>query len=165
MVWSDSGQPHDARPVSEVRLGPGDALVEIEYATVCGSDLHTVSGRRSAPVPLVLGHEQLGRVIAVGEGTLNAAGMPLSVGDRVVWSLTVSCGACDRCQRGLTQKCRALRKYGHEKFTPEWPLNGGFSTHMQLLAGTTIVTISDDLPPEVAAPLTCGTATAVAALD
>ncbi|MBP6684454.1 MAG: zinc-binding dehydrogenase, partial [Leucobacter sp.] len=69
------------------------------------------------------------------------------------------------CQRGLTQKCRALRKYGHEQFTPEWPLNGGFSTHMQLLAGTTIVTISDDLPPEVAAPLTCGTATAVAALD
>lgn len=165
MVWSATARPHEARLISAVRLGPGDALVELEYATVCGSDLHTVSGRRSAPVPLVLGHEQLGRVVAVGEGTLTAAGLPLAVGDRVVWSLTVSCGDCDRCQRGLTQKCRTLRKYGHEQFTPEWSLSGGFATHMQLLAGTTIVTISDDLPPEVAAPLTCGTATAVAALD
>lgn len=165
MVWTAPRLPHRATSISSVTLGRGDVLVEVEYATVCGSDLHTVSGRRSAPAPLVLGHEQLGRIVAVGDCAVASDGHPLAVGDRVVWSLTVSCGDCDRCRHGLTQKCRTLRKYGHERLTSEWELSGGFASHMHVLAGTTIITIPDELPAEVAAPLTCGTATAVAALD
>jgi putative phosphonate catabolism associated alcohol dehydrogenase len=58
MVWPGEGHPHEAVAVPGVRLSPGDALVEIELATVCGSDVHTVSGHRDANAPLVLGHEQ-----------------------------------------------------------------------------------------------------------
>ena len=39
----------------------------------------------------------------------------LRIGDRVVWSVTVSCARCDRCLRGLPQKCRDLGKYGHDR--------------------------------------------------
>lgn len=165
MVWREPGAPHEPLAVSSVTLGPGDALVELEYSTVCGSDLHTVSGRRSAPAPLVLGHEQVGRVVAVGAGARRADALPLAVGDRVVWSLTVSCGDCDRCLRGLTQKCRTLEKYGHERLRDGWQLSGGFASHVHLLAGTAIAVVPESLPREVAAPLSCGTATAVAALD
>lgn len=165
MVWMKPGAPHEAMAVLEVPLGPGDALVEIEYATVCGSDLHTMYGRRSAPVPLVLGHEQVGRVVAVAPGAVRADSRPLAVGDRVVWSLAVSCGECDRCLRGITQKCRSLAKYGHEQIRHGWELSGGYATHIHLRAGTTVVAVPEELPAEVAAPLPCATATAVAAID
>ena len=104
-VWDGS-----AIAVREVRLpepGPGETLIRISTATVCGSDLHTVSGRRPAPCPSILGHEAVGVVVATG------ADSPVSVGDRVVWSGTVSCGDCPRCRAGLSAKCCSVRKVGH----------------------------------------------------
>ncbi|KRC61272.1 alcohol dehydrogenase [Agromyces sp. Root81] len=165
MVWYEPGRPHEALAAPGVRLAEGEALVEVELATICGSDVHTVSGHRSAPAPLVLGHEQVGRVVAVGEGAVRADGELLGLGDRVVWSVTVSCGDCDRCRRGLTQKCRTLAKYGHERVHRGWELSGGFATHVQLRAGTATVRVTEALPAAIAAPASCATATAVAALD
>ncbi len=49
-------------------LQPGEVLVQISLATICGSDLHTVDGRRSAPTPCVLGHEAVGHVVAQRAG-------------------------------------------------------------------------------------------------
>ena len=165
MVWNEPGRPHDALAAPGVRLSPGEALVEVELATICGSDVNTVSGAQPAAAPLVLGHEQVGRVVAVGEGAVRSDGSLLELGDRVVWSVTVSCGECDRCRRGLTQKCRSLAKYGHERVHRGWELSGSFATHVQLRAGTTVVRVSEQLPALVAAPVSCATATAVAALD
>lgn len=165
MVWNEAGRPHDALAVPGVRLSPGEALVEVELATICGSDVRTALGRRPAPAPLVLGHEQVGRVVAVGEGTRCVDGLPLELGDRVVWSTTVSCGACDRCERGMPQRCRGLGRYGHERVHRGWELSGGFATHVQVRDGTAIVRVPEDVPSRVLAPAACATATAVAALD
>lgn len=165
MVWYEPGRPHEALAAPGVRLSQGEALVEVELATVCGSDVHTVRGDRPAPAPLVLGHEQVGRVVAVGDGAVRADGSALELGDRVVWSVAVSCGDCDRCRRGLEQKCRSLAKYGHEKVHRGWELSGGFATHVQLRAGTAVVRVGEQVPALVAAPASCATATAVAALD
>ncbi|NYD68194.1 zinc-binding dehydrogenase [Agromyces atrinae] len=165
MVWNEPGRPHDAIATPGVTLGRGEALVEVELATVCGSDVHTVRGERPAPTPLVLGHEQVGRVVALGPEAVRADGSPLELGDRVVWSVSVSCGACDRCTRGIPQRCRSLAKYGHERVHRGWELSGGFATHVQLRAGTAIVPVGETLPATVAAPASCATATAVAALD
>lgn len=165
MAWIKHGTNHQLMAVPEVYLAPGDALVEVEFATVCGSDLHTVHGRRSAPVPLVLGHEQVGKVVALGEGAVRADGRPLAMGDRVIWSIMVSCGKCDRCLKGIPQKCRALAKYGHEQVRHGWELSGGFATHVHLRAGTTIVPVAESMPREIAAPLSCASATAIAAID
>ncbi|GAA3885261.1 alcohol dehydrogenase catalytic domain-containing protein [Leifsonia kafniensis] len=164
MVWSGVGQPHDQLAVPGVSLAPGDVLVEIELATVCGSDLHTVRGDRGAATPLVLGHEQIGRVVALGENARTAVGVPLALGDRIVWTVTVSCGLCDRCRAGLTQKCRTLAKYGHDRVHRGWELSGGFATHVHVLAGSPIVIVDDAIPAEVAAPASCATATVAAAL-
>lgn len=165
MVWNEPGAPHQSVATPGVRLAPGDALVQVEYATVCGSDVHTVRGDRSAPTPLVLGHEQVGRVVAMGEGAVRADGTPLELGDRVVWSVAVSCGTCDRCARGIPQKCRTLAKYGHERISRGWELTGGFATHVHVRAGSSIVVVGEELPAEVAAAASCATATAVAAVD
>lgn len=165
MVWREPGRAHEMLAVPAVVLEPGDVLVEIELATICGSDVHTTQGQRSAPAPLVLGHEQVGRVVAVGDAASTSNGSAVVVGDRVVWSLTVSCGSCVRCRRGLPQKCTTVRKYGHERVEDGWELSGGFATHMHVRAGTTIVPVAENLPAAVLAPVSCGTATAVAALD
>ncbi|TFD83985.1 alcohol dehydrogenase [Cryobacterium lactosi] len=165
MLWRAPELPHEPAPVSRVRLQALEVLVEIELATICGSDVHTSRGRRAASTPLILGHEQLGRIVAVGSGAPRAAdGALLAIGDRILWSIAASCGVCDRCAVGLTQKCRGLRKYGHERFQDEWSLSGGFATHAHLLAGTPIVRLPETVPAAVLAPVSCGTATAWAAL-
>ncbi|HEX4357117.1 MAG TPA: alcohol dehydrogenase catalytic domain-containing protein [Pseudonocardia sp.] len=147
-------------------LRAGHALVRIGLATVCGSDLHTVLGHRRSPSPSVLGHEQVGVVAAVSTASppRYPDGSPLLEGDRVVWSVTASCGHCDRCRGGLGHKCRTLRKYGHQQLTRDWLLSGGFATHCELVAGTTVVRVPDHVPDAVAAPASCATATVAAAL-
>lgn len=165
MVWLEPDRPHEAVAVPSVVLAPGDALVEVELATICGSDVHTTRGDRSAPAPLVLGHEQVGRVVALGPDAEAVDGTPLAVGQRVVWSLTVSCDDCATCRRGLPQKCGSVLKYGHERLVSGWELSGGFATHVHVRSGTPVVPVEADLPAELLAPVSCGTATAVAALD
>lgn len=166
MVWIGEGHPHEMIAVPGVALGDGDVLVAVEMSTICGSDVHTVQGRRSAPVPLVLGHESVGRVIATGDcGATSVDGSPLRIGDRVVWSVTISCGTCDRCARGLTQKCRTLGKYGHDRVGVNGDLTGAFGSHVQVRAGTAIVRVPESLPASVLAPASCATATAWAAVN
>jgi len=165
MLFTGVGEPHEPGVVERVRVRSGEVLVRIELATVCGSDVHTVLGHRIEPTPLVLGHEAVGHVVEVGAGGARYTdGEDVAVGERVVWSVAVHCGDCDRCARGLPQKCRSLRKYGHERLEPGWELAGGFASHVQLLAGTPLVRVSEDVPAEVLAPAGCGIATAWAAV-
>jgi putative phosphonate catabolism associated alcohol dehydrogenase len=166
MVWPGVKHSHEAVAVPGVRLAPGDALVQVELATVCGSDLLTVQGRRPAPTPLILGHEQVGTIVAVGRSGARATnGRRLSVGDRVVWSVAVPCGRCVRCRRGLSQKCLNLQKYGHERMRRGWELGGGFATHVHVLSGTAIVQVPSDMPSTVLAPASCASATVAAVLE
>lgn len=74
--------------------GPGRhyALVRVSLCTVCGSDLHTFTGRRKEKTPCVLGHEPVGVVEEVNGDLRDVTGDPVRVGDRVVWSVAVSCG-------------------------------------------------------------------------
>lgn len=165
MVWLGEGQPHTAVAVPGVALAANDVLVVVELSTICGSDVHTVRGHRSAPAPLVLGHESVGRVVALGDaGATYVDGAPVRVGDRIVWSVAVTCGACDRCVSGLTQKCRTLEKYGHERIGAHRELTGGFASHVQLRGGTAIVRAPETLPAQTLAPASCATATAWAAV-
>jgi putative phosphonate catabolism associated alcohol dehydrogenase len=166
-VFRGPGSPFDLVQVDLIDLREGDVLVEVELATVCGSDLHTCTGKRGGPTPSVLGHEQVGRVVALGPGRAAPAldGSPLAVGSRVVWSVAVHCGECRLCRRDLPNKCERLRKYGHEQLTDSWMLSGGIATHVHLLAGTPVVVVPDHVPAAVLAPASCATATVAAALD
>jgi D-arabinose 1-dehydrogenase-like Zn-dependent alcohol dehydrogenase len=163
-IFDGPGRPFRVAPVDRPTLRPGEALVRVALCTVCGSDLHTFSGRRKERTPSVLGHEPVGVVEEVN-GTVRAVGgEPVRVGDRVVWAVAVSCGACFFCERGVPQKCESLRKYGHEPITPQCGPVGGLSTHCHLLSGTAIVKVPAELPDAVAAPAGCATATVAAAL-
>lgn len=156
-VWTGSGI--EMRDIEIPTLDSGDLLVRVDLATVCGSDLHTVSGRRSGAYPSILGHEAVGTVIAVGDGIDDL------VGKRVVWSVTVACGRCSRCVSGFTAKCVDVRKIGHEPATNDWVLSGSYAQHIVLPHGTAVVTVPDSMPDVVAAPAACATATVMAVME
>jgi len=79
-------------------IEPGAALVRIHCSTLCGTDIEIWEGRMTFPgmLPMVLGHEMVGEIVALGEGTTDALGRPLSPGDRIGWSES-TCGACYGC--------------------------------------------------------------------
>ena len=140
-------------------------FVRVNLATICGSDLHTVSGRRSADVPCVLGHEAVGTV-AASTRLRSAEGKALREGDRIVWSLTTSCGTCHFCaNKNLPQKCETMFKYGHAQCVDRDKLSGGFASHIQLKAGTAIYHIPDTIKDEEAAPINCALATVINGLE
>ncbi|HVR11095.1 MAG TPA: alcohol dehydrogenase catalytic domain-containing protein [Thermoanaerobaculia bacterium] len=87
---------------------PGDALVRVTTAAICGSDLHVVEGRDRGVRPgTILGHELVGVVEAL------AGEVPgLAAGDRVLAPFTVSCGECFFCRRGLTARCVRSQCFG-----------------------------------------------------
>ncbi|MGF1580852.1 MAG: zinc-binding dehydrogenase [Gemmataceae bacterium] len=148
------------------RLLEGEILVRVRMCTICGSDLHTYTGRRSVSSPMILGHEIIGVVErVVGEVRAFGPERPVvRVGDRVVWSLCHSCGTCDRCSKGIPQKCHHLMKFGHHPIESSHPLMGGLSTYCHLPAGTAIFQVPAEIPDEVACPASCATATVVASV-
>ncbi len=87
-------------------VGSGCILVRVKCCTICGSDLHTWLGRRSAPTPIILGHEIVGEIVELGDGvTYDSGDRPLKIGDRITWTIMDNCGKCYYCrEKGLTMK-------------------------------------------------------------
>ena len=102
---------------------PTDALVRITTTNICGSDLHMYEGRTDVEEGKVLGHENMGEVIEVGDGVDR-----VKVGDRVVLPFNIGCGFCKNCEAGLTGFCltanpgNAGAAYGYADMGP---YNGG----------------------------------------
>ena len=164
-VWRGDGDIA-IESVSVPPLAPGDVLVRVRLATVCGSDRHTVSGRREQPCPSILGHETVGEIVALGGGgASDVDGRPLRLGQRVIWSVTLPCGTCDRCRAGVTAKCRTVRKAGHEALQSDWGLSGGYAQHVLLPSGLAIAVVGDGVSDAIAAPAACATATVMAVVE
>jgi putative phosphonate catabolism associated alcohol dehydrogenase len=155
-IFDGPGQPlrRETLPLPQ-SLRPGEVLVAIDLATICGSDLHTLSGLRQESTPLILGHEAIGRVVAAQRPNLEP-------GDRISWSIADSCGTCPPCtDHYLPEKCHALFKYGHAALTDGSGLNGCYATHLLLRPGTHIAKVDERLSDAVVAPANCALATAV----
>ncbi|MGZ8578786.1 MAG: alcohol dehydrogenase catalytic domain-containing protein [Actinomycetota bacterium] len=95
---------------------PGDAIVRVTCAAICGSDLHMVRGKVPVDLGGVMGHEAVGIVEAVGSGVERVA-----VGDRAVISFHIACGTCWFCARGQTSLCDDHRILGAGPFGGDLP--------------------------------------------
>ncbi|MDT7548837.1 MAG: alcohol dehydrogenase [Actinomycetota bacterium] len=144
--------PFEKTTIERREVGPKDVRIEIAYAGICHSDIHT--GRDEwgeAIYPLVPGHEIAGVVAEVGSDVSR-----YQAGDRVgVGCMVDSCRVCEHCQAGLEQYCmngnvgtyNAIGKDGQ-------PTYGGYSTQIVVDEGF-VVRIPDALPLDEAAPLLC----------
>jgi len=141
-------------------LEPGEALVKIILATICGSDIHTIEGKRKEDTPCILGHEAVGEIIAINSRE------NFKVGDRVTWTIADSCGECPSCtEYDLPEKCDALFKYGHASVHNGSGLNGCYATHILIRKGTHMVKVPDAVSHSAVAPANCALATMVNAVS
>ncbi|HNB29326.1 MAG TPA: zinc-dependent alcohol dehydrogenase family protein [Alphaproteobacteria bacterium] len=140
------------RPGAELRLGeielgrpgPGQVLIELEACGVCRTDLHVVDGELPDPtLPLVPGHEAIGRVAELGSGVLQ-----FRLGDRVgVPWLGHTCGICDFCRRGEENLCPEARFTGYHR-------HGGYAERM-IADAAFCFALDPKLDAAAAAPLMC----------
>jgi alcohol dehydrogenase len=139
-------------------------LVKVNCCTICGSDVHTWSGRRPSVLPIILGHEIVGTIAEMGSAVTRDSGdRPITVGDRITWTIMDNCGKCYYCrQKGLMMKCRNLRKYGHDGCAHPPHFIGGFAEYCYLTPGTCVIKLPETVSDEMAAPANCALATVVA---
>ena len=142
----------------------GCILVKITCCTICGSDLHTWTGRRKSPVPIILGHEIVGKIVEIGAGVTHDSGnKSLSVGDRITWTIMDNCGKCYYCrEKGLMMKCSHLKKYGHDSCAEPPHFTGGFAEYCYITPGTCVIRVPDELSDEEVAPANCALSTVIA---
>ena len=133
-------------------VGPHDVLIEIKYAGICHSDIHTVRGDWGPQqYPLVPGHEIAGIVTEVGAEVTKHA-----IGDRVgVGCMVNSCRECANCVKGEEQYCLngMIGTYGAVD-RDGTVTQGGYSSHVVVVEDF-VVTIPEGLELDVAAPLLC----------
>ncbi|TSD99447.1 NAD(P)-dependent alcohol dehydrogenase [Skermania sp. ID1734] len=133
-------------------LAPHDVLIEIKYSGICHSDIHTARNEWGGTrYPVVPGHEITGIVAAVGSEVSRHR-----VGDRVgVGCFVDSCGHCPACETGDEQYCykRVVATYNSPLPDGDYTL-GGYSTHI-VVTEHFVLSIPDNLPLDVAAPLLC----------
>src|SRR3954449_12190589 len=147
-----AGEPLAATTIERREVGPNDVLIEIEYAGICHSDIHTVNGDWGPqPFPVVPGHEIVGTVSAVGaDVTTHQAGDRVGVG-----CMVNSCGECANCRNGDEQYCLAGMVPTYAGTDRDGSTTqGGYSTHVVVDADY-VLSVPDGLDPAAAAPLLC----------
>ncbi|MEB3983728.1 NAD(P)-dependent alcohol dehydrogenase [Mycobacterium sp. 663a-19] len=132
--------------------GPHDVAIDIKFAGICHSDIHTVKAEWGEPTyPLVPGHEIAGVVSAVGSEVTRH-----KVGDRVgVGCFVDSCRECSSCLAGLEQYCKRGSTPTYNGVGKDGqPTQGGYSTAI-VVDENYVLRIPDALPLDKAAPLLC----------
>jgi propanol-preferring alcohol dehydrogenase len=128
-------------PVPEV--GPKEILVRVSACGVCHTELDEIEGRLQLNLPIVLGHEIVGRVESVGDEATR-----FSIGDRagIAWIFS-ACGECRFCQAGLENLCYDFQGTGCHA-------NGGYAEYTQI-SEDFAYPIPESFTDSQAAPLLC----------
>ena len=151
---------------------PDEVVVRMDAVGVCGTDLHSYKGEWNRPTPIVLGHEGVGVVAAVGDDVA-----ALAVGDAVVLSWAPSCGECGACRRGRPAACGPLSTAigrgtllgGRTGLSLDGEVvyrgtaTGALAEHV-VVAGAAALPLAEGVPLEHAALLGCAALTGVGAV-
>ena len=120
-----------------------DVLVKITLTNICGSDLHMYEGRTDMAPGKILGHENMGEVVEVGEAVDR-----VKVGDYVCLPFNIACGFCQNCERGLTGYCLTVNPGnagGAYGFAGMGPYSGGQAEYLRVPYGDVNCLV---LPPD-----------------
>ncbi|MEW6218808.1 MAG: zinc-dependent alcohol dehydrogenase family protein [Thermodesulfobacteriota bacterium] len=145
----EAPRPIGERPLRLARLpvpapGPGEILLQVTVCGICHTDLHIVEGDLPLPLlPLVPGHQIVGRVVALGPGVEEPA-LGRRVG--VAW-VQESCGRCRFCVQNRPNLCPKIRCTG-------WHRHGGFA-EFTVVPAAAAHPLPEGLPDAQAAPLLC----------
>jgi uncharacterized zinc-type alcohol dehydrogenase-like protein len=132
--------------------GPHDVAIDIKFAGICHSDIHTARGEWGKPTyPLVVGHEIAGVVAAVGSEVTKH-----KVGDHVgVGCMVNSCGQCSSCKAGFEQYCKKGTTFTYNSIDKDGTRTQGGYSQAVVVNENFVLRIPDSLPLDKAAPLLC----------
>lgn len=110
--------------IATPEAGPGELVLKMRAATVCGTDLRILTGKKTKGVrfPSVIGHEFAGEIVQVGEGVT-----AFRTGERVCVDPVVPCRACAYCKRGMENVCQQRQAIGYE-------FDGAFAEYVRIPA-------------------------------
>ena len=127
-------------PVPE--LGHNDVMIKIRKTAICGTDVHIYNwdewSQKTIPVPMVVGHEYIGEIVAIGQEVKG-----FNIGDRVSGEGHITCGHCRNCRGGRTHLCRNTIGVGVNR-------SGCFAEYLVIPAFNAFK-IPDNIPDELAA--------------
>lgn len=137
--------------VADPVLEAGDLLLKVKAATVCGTDIRILRGKKTAGIryPSILGHEFSGEVVDTGGNPQFSAGQAVCVCPQF------ACGHCDYCKRGAENLCTNMTAMGYE-------IDGAFAEYVRIpargVASGNVFTMPEGMSFETAAlaePLAC----------
>lgn len=166
VVFYGAGQPFKLIHKQVPAIKHGEILVKNLYTTICGSDVHTWSGRRLEPPQVVLGHEITGEILYLhpGHTGVDLRVEKLAVGDRITWSIFSVPPGNPAPRPDIPQKSSNLFKYGHALAEEDDVFNGGLADYCILRNNTAVIKISPAIPLQVAATISCAHSTVAGAL-
>ena len=155
------GKPFEIETVTLPNVGPGEILIKVARANICGSDVHAWHGTFATrglggQLPTVLGHEMVGAVKALGNGvSSDSNGTPLEHGTRVVFPYFFSCHECRTCLAGRRNACLNMKMamLGRADEPPYFV--GGYGDYFLLPAGAVVYTVPDSVSDDIAAGANC----------
>jgi threonine dehydrogenase-like Zn-dependent dehydrogenase len=124
------------------------AILELEACGICGSDYEQFEGMLRTPVPVVPGHEPLGKIARIGDRA--AARWGVDVGDRVAVETMISCRHCSNCLGGSYHLCDERKIYSYIPTTEAPGLWGGYAQYMYLHPNSVVHPVSSGLAPGIA---------------
>ncbi len=130
------------REVTVPEPGVNDVIIKIRKTAICGTDLHIYKwdewSQKTIKTPMIIGHEYMGDIIAMGQGVSN-----LKIGDRVTGEGHIACGHCRNCRRGKEHVCENSLGIGVN-------IDGAFAEYLKLPASN-IVLLDKRIPDDWAA--------------
>lgn len=128
--------------VARPEPGHNDVLIKIRKTAICGTDIHIFNwdewAKKTIPVPLTIGHEFVGEIVALGSEVEG-----LEIGQRVSGEGHVTCGQCRNCRAGRRHLCRNTQGIGVNR-------NGAFAEFL-VLPAINVYPLPDSLPDQIAA--------------
>jgi alcohol dehydrogenase (NADP+) len=151
-VATSATEPLTKTSITRREPGPHDVVIDIKFAGICHSDIHTVKAEWGQPnFPVVVGHEIAGVVTEVGPEVTK-----YKVGDHAgVGCMVNSCGKCGSCKAGLEQYCKPGAIFTYNSIDKDGtPTQGGYSQAI-VVDENFVLRIPDSLTLDKAAPLLC----------
>jgi alcohol dehydrogenase len=134
-------------------IQPDDALLKVEMAGICHTDVGLYHGKVSYALPLIMGHEIVGRIAQIG--SLASRRWAVQEGDRVAVEAMARCGFCRACIEGNYKFCKDGFGYGTFTSCARPPyLWGSYADYMYLAPGSLLYKVPDSMSPEMATLLT-----------
>lgn len=168
-VVREFGKPLEIKnvPIPD-KVEPHALIVKTTACSICGTDVHLSRGNLALKVdlPVILGHEMVGKVVAIGEGAdRDSVGQPVRLGDRILWTHT-SCGSCYFCTVAQQPTlCDNRRAYMYESSDKYPYLLGGFSEYGYVLPESGRVRVPDNVDDAVASLCSCAFRSVMNAFD